>query len=182
MSYQTGTATGPADLMTKLNTFLTGAPGWTAALVSLGNSRAVWSKAGVSAKVHVKWDTTNIGLSMIQTYNGDVDWQSQGGGEFTSNVITAQRYVNLMTGPYPSYHFFEDDDYVHIVVERSTGVYRHMHFGQLLKLGDWIGGMYCQGHFWDQGTSREDSGFMRKHFRVRRGRRSRNICGTPLIR
>jgi len=158
MSYQTGTATDPEDLMTKLDTFLTGTPGWTSELFSAANNRAIWSKVGVSAKLYGDWDANNIGVSMIQDVASPIDQAllSQIGSEFTSNTITSRRYCNLVPGPYPSYHFFEDDDYVHVVIEKDSGIYRHFGFGQSLKLGKWTGGMYAHGHFWDQTTAAID--------------------------
>jgi hypothetical protein len=152
MSYETGSATSPEDLLTKLNTFLTGAPGWTAELFTTGTKRAIWSKVGVSAKIFVSWDADNIGLAMIQQAASPVDQPllSQIGSEFISNTLTSNRYCNVMPGPYPSYHFFEDDDYIHVVVEKDSGVYRHFGWGQLLKLGKWTGGMYVYGHYWSQ--------------------------------
>jgi len=141
--------------MAKLNTFLTGTPGWTADLAPGGSNRAIWSKAGVSAKIFVSWDTNNLGLGIIQDIASPVDQvgTAQVGYEFTSNTITTNRYVNIMTGPYQAYHFFEDDNYIHIVVEISTGLFRHFGWGQLIKLGSWTGGMYSYGHFWNQAAS-----------------------------
>ncbi len=158
MSYQTGTASDPEDLMTKLDTFLTGTPGWTSELFSAANNRAIWSKGGVSAKLFASWDTDNIGIAMIQDVVSPIDQilTSQVGSEYTSATITSNRYCNVMPGPYPSYHFFEDDDYIHVVVEKSSGIYRHFGWGQLLKLGDWTGGMYAYGQFWDQSTTNID--------------------------
>jgi len=159
MSYQTGTATGPADLMSKLNTFLTGTPGWTAELFSSGNSRAIWSKAGVSTPIFAYWDTDNIALAMIQQAASPLDQAltAQGGAEYASSTITSNRYCNVMPGPYPSYHFFEDDDYIHVVVEKSSGIYRHFGFGQTLKLGSWTGGTYVYCHYWQQAVATIDN-------------------------
>lgn len=159
MSYETGTATDPEDLMSKLNTFLTGTPGWTSELFSAVSNRAIWSKAGVSAKIFVQWDANNIGLSMIQDVASPIDQSltNQVGSEHTADTITSNRYVNIVPGPYPSYHFFEDDDYIHVVVEKSSGIYRHFGWGQMLKLGKWTGGMYAYGHYWDQSTSNIDN-------------------------
>ncbi len=176
MSYQTGTATDPEDLLTKLDTFLTGTPGWTSDLFSAANNRAIWSKAGVSAKIYVQWDANNIGLGMIQDLASPVDQTptNQVGYEFTNDPITNNRYCNLVPGPYPSYHFFEDDDYIHVVVEKDSGIYRHFGWGQMLKLGDWTGGMYAYGHFWDQSTASIDIPTHINHHAAFNGQNSNN--------
>lgn len=179
MSYQTGSATDPDDLMDKLNTFLTGTAGWTADLFNLTTRRAVWSKAGVSCKVMFYWDTNKIGNAMIQTYVGDVALTSQGGAEYTSNTITSNRYTNMMTGPYPSYHFFEDDNYIHVVVERSSGIYRHFGFGQMNKLGDWVGGCYVYSGYWDQNASYIDNPHSIQHHMGLHGGNSNNSTFGP---
>jgi len=159
MSYQTGTATDPENLMTQLNTFLTGTPGWTADLFSAANNRAIWSKAGVTAKLFAWWDASNIALSMIQDVGSPIDQSLTGqmGAEHASDTVTAGRHCNAMPGAYPSYHFFEDDNYIHVVVEKDAGIYRHFGWGQLLKLGDWVGGMYVYGHYWDQSATNIDN-------------------------
>lgn len=181
MSYETGTATDPEDLLTKLNTFLTGTPGWTSDLFSAANNRAIWSKAGVSAKIFVSWDANNIGLAMIQDIASPVDQVllNQIGAEFISNTLTNNRYCNVMPGPYPSYHFFEDDNYIHVVVEKDAGIYRHFGFGQMLKLGKWTGGMYVYGHFWDQSTTNIDNPNQIAHLAGFNGVNSNNSTRGP---
>jgi len=178
MSYQTGTATDPEDLMTQLNTFLTGTPGWTANLFSAANNRAVWSKAGVSALLAAQWDSSAIGMGMIQAFVGDVTPTNQTGYEFTNDSITANRHINQAAGPYPSYHFFEDDDYIHVVVEISTGIYRHFGFGQSIKLGDWVGGMYSYGQYWDQSVANIDNPLTTIHNGALSGANSTNATRT----
>lgn len=159
MSYQTGTATDCDDLMSKLDTFLTGTPGWTQELYNGTNRRAVYSKAGVSRLVQFQWDNASgyIGLAMIGAYVGDVVWTSQTACEFTSSTTVNCRHVTQLSGPFPSYHFFEDDNYFHVVVEISSGLYRHFGFGQALLLGDLGGGAYIYGHYWSQSTSYIDN-------------------------
>lgn len=157
MSYQTGSATDTDDLMSKLNTFLTGTPGWTADLFDSVNNRAVYHKAGISRYFQFQWNVAEIGLAMVASYSSNNPWTSQPECEFPNAVTTNGRYVNNMTGPYPSYHFFEDDNYIHIVVEISSGLYRHFGCGQMLKLGNWTGGAYAMGFYWSQTTADIDN-------------------------
>ena len=43
------------------------------------------------------------------------------------------------------YWAFEEDHYFHVVVESSSGQFRHFGAGQLSKFGDWTGGTYVYG-------------------------------------
>jgi hypothetical protein len=169
MSYQSGSATDLDDLMSQLDTFLTGTPGWTQYLFDGTNRRAVYGKPAspelVSRLVQFQWDNSagNLGLSMIGGYTGNTTWNLQTEPEFTSSIITSCRYCNVMTGPFPSYHFFEDDHYFHVVVEISSGLYRHFGFGQSQLLGALKGGAYIYGHYWAQGISTIDTPLSSQH-------------------
>jgi len=155
--------------MSKLNTFLTGTPGWTNNLFNATNRRAVWSKPTspetMSRLIQVQWDNASgyLGVAMIGGYVGDVVWTSQTACEFTSSTITSCRYCNIMTGPFPSYHFFEDDTYCHVVVEISSGLYRHFGFGNAFLLGDLKGGAYAYTHYWQQTASTIDNPTSTQH-------------------
>jgi len=55
-----------------------------------------------------------------------------------------------------AFHFFTDPTktYLHIVVETLANEFRHIHIGQLEKIGVYDGGEYVQGVCWDQNINR----------------------------
>lgn len=163
MSYQTGTATSLNDLVTQLATFITGTPGWTQDQLSTGTGQAAFHKG--SCYVSFRWPTSSplaLGLYQALGYTGGnqpgTHPNDSGNGAVGSSnaAITPGRCVNdIGNGPFPSYFFFTDtttESYVHVVVEISTGIFRHFGFGSIDKVGDWTGGEYLYGDFWSAGT------------------------------
>lgn len=145
MDYETGTATGPADLISKLATFAAG-DGWT---VNTPLSGRVFIKDTVV--VGVNTDADEIFLRGAITYNGSNAWDNQ-----TNNAAITVA-VNCGAGPFPSYHFFSGEEdgscYLHVAVEISTAVYRHFVMGELIKSGSYTGGVYVDGNRWSTSTS-----------------------------
>jgi hypothetical protein len=170
MSYQTGTATDIDDLITKLDAFITGTPGWTQLLLDTTNNRAGWSKLdsdgrGWTQYTYMNWDSTNIKhhgsknapgspIPTFGTYLDPAHFDSRDGQGFTNGMLT-----NLgVSGPFPAYHFFEDDDYVHVVLEYSSGLFRHFGFGRLALVGNRLRrGEYVYNAYWDTGNSADNA-------------------------
>lgn len=163
MAYQTGTSTTIENLMTQLSTFLV-ANGWTEDFVTLGDpGRMGLSKNSIF--VAFQWSETadsNSGtLAIYQNLSNDDStnvWNStgdsgSGAATQTVNSFDSARGVQNFAGPHAAYHFFEQNAspaYCHIVVEVDTNRFRHFGFGELEKIGDWVGGEYCYGHTWTQ--------------------------------
>ncbi|MCD6358519.1 MAG: hypothetical protein J7L90_00970 [Dehalococcoidia bacterium] len=55
---------------------------------------------------------------------------------------------DLGSGPFVAHHLFAGDDFIHCVVEISSGRYAHLGFGTLEKAGVYDGGEYCYGTRW----------------------------------
>lgn len=156
MAYETGTATGPADLIAKLETFAI-AQGWTvsAQTTSAASGTTPLSKTG---KVFSKgdlvfglgYDTTDVYLCGATAVNGGANWNVQTGTSITTTSATTLCRINDMTGPYQSYHFFAgtSPDHIHVAVEVTAGLYRHFCFGSLIKHGAYTGGAYFGGVWW----------------------------------
>lgn len=163
MAYQTGTSTTIENLMTQLSTFLV-ANGWTQDFFTSGDpGRMGLSKNSIF--VAFQWSETadsNSGtLAIYQNLSNDDStsvWLSTGdsGNGSPSTIVNnfdTGRGVQDFAGPHAAYHFFEQDAspaYCHIVVEVDTNRFRHFGFGELEKVGDWVGGEYCYGHTWGQ--------------------------------
>ncbi len=158
MAFETGVSTSIDDLISKLMTFATN-NGWTQDNLDTAGDKASLSKNGVF--VHFQWDETEAALAIYQSLAfisaGTNAWQhtdDSGSGEpsTTDILLDSERCVNNIDGPHTKYWFFEQDSgpaYIHIVVEYDAGLYRHFGFGELDKEGDWVGGEYAYGHFWN---------------------------------
>ncbi len=156
MSYQTGTATDPEDLLTKLFTFLTGTPAWTQNYFDTVNDRGSITSPVGNVNHNFAWDTDTIATQMstgLASPLGSVDMWAEAGREHSLSTLESNKNINEVPGPYTSYHFFEDDGYCHVVVEYSSGLYRHFGMGQLsLITAAFTTGDYSFGTFWAQGT------------------------------
>lgn len=173
MAYETGSATGLSDLLSKLNTFAS-ANGWTIdEFDTVGGDWAI-SKNGIF--ISGRWDTTSasiLALYQALAFSGTgtlpgahTDDSGNGFNTSTSHTnanLDNERHVNFeTTGPYPSYHFFENDSgpaYIHVVVEVITDRFVHFGFGEINKIGTWTGGEYCYGqqHQTTTGTTTNSS-------------------------
>lgn len=136
--YETGTATGPADLITKLINFAT-ANGWT---VNTPTSGRVFVKGG--KYYGVNWDASAVYVAGATGYAAGSAWSAQPGASAT------QPRANDMAGPYQAYHFFSGSapDYLHVVVETTAGIFKHFMFGELVKHGSFTGGEYIGAVYW----------------------------------
>jgi len=172
MAYETSTASGMGDLLSKLSTFAV-ANGWTEDHIDDGvtvSTEGIFalSKGDVYVSMKYAADSPNhmslhqaLGFINTSTDPGDHTDDSgngyNGASPYADASLDDERCVNdLGDGPYPSYHFFEKDSspaYIHVVVQQETDVYRHFGFGTLDKFNDWTGGEYCYGHYHATGTS-----------------------------
>lgn len=146
--YQTGTATSATDLVQQLATFLTSA-GWTVnKSQAQGSGWWISVQKGTDLFANLVSDPaagtgTNPGpfiyLAPATGYNGSLAWNAQPGNP--SGYTT----INKLTAPFTKYYFFEGDDYCHIVIEVSAGVFRHIQFGTVEKACTLTGGQYFMG-------------------------------------
>ena len=178
MAFQTGTSTSIENLMTQLSTFLQ-ANGWTETFfntITLDIGSIGFSKNGIFVSFQYTEATDNGTLAIYQATAADPSpttepWTATGdsGAGVASVTLTSldtARCCNQFAGPHTAFFFFENDAspaYVHIVVEVDAGRYRHFGFGEILKIGDWTGGEYAYGHFWDQSSSRIDVPAIAQH-------------------
>lgn len=152
MSYINEQTTSLADLVSKLNTFLTGTPGWTQDEHTPASGK--WAIHKSTVYVSFRWDTSSpnhLGVYHALGYTGGNDPgnhpNDSGNGAIsgTDSVIDDQRNVEIGNSPI-QYWCFEDDTYAHVVVETADSYFTHFGFGILDKLGDWTGGEYAYGH------------------------------------
>jgi hypothetical protein len=131
MAYQTGTASGTADLLDKLNAFAV-ANGWT--LNRRDASSLSISKGTVYQNL---WeDGTQIKMYLATSYDGGFAWNAQPG----ANPFT--QFSREMSGSFAAYHFFADGDYIYIVVEVDPGMFKHLAFGMIHRCSAYDGGEF----------------------------------------
>lgn len=87
----------------------------------------------------------------INTSNG---YTNGAGSTLVANGGATIRGFQQQAGPFPNLYLFSDagGNYIHIVLEVFAGVFRHMHFGNLVKFGTWTGGAYFAGMVWSQSS------------------------------
>lgn len=172
MSYESGTSTGPNDLIDKLRIFLV-ADSWTV---------DDFSSVGAGYRLHVHKaasDATNMYFNfrsaIAETGTTLITENNNGGasGTVTGLIIngstgydagelwhhqpgkcengSSQSYGGCMTAmsvsAIPAYYFFSTGDSVHIAVETTAGKFQFISFGMLYKQGTITGCQYFSASF-----------------------------------
>jgi hypothetical protein len=160
MAFSTGTATDITALITALNTFAV-ANGWTSDLLpSVTPGQMAMHRNNIY--VSFRWATsspTHLGVYQALGYTGGnqpgqhPNDSNNGAVTGTDATLLTERCVSsLGNGPF-TYWFFEQDVYIHVVVEATADVFKHFGMGTLVKTGDWTGGEYAYGHYDVSATS-----------------------------
>ncbi len=157
MAFSTGTAASMSALITALDTFIV-ANGWTQDELNTGTGRAAWHRTatGVANWVSVRWDTSSpnhlgiyqaLGFTVSNDPGTHPNDSGNGAVSGSNATIDDERHVNALGNGPMTYWFFEQDYYVHIVVESAADTFKHFGWGALEKTGDWTGGEYAYGHY-----------------------------------
>ena len=176
MAFQTGTSSSIQNLMDQLETFAV-ANGWTSDFSRTELPPNDAGKLGLSKNgvfVAWAWVTSEAGGALAHAANlaNDITASQElaaatgdDGGVYSQiesfpTAIENGRHSNNMAGPNTAYWFFEQDAnpaYIHVVVEINAGQFRHFGFGELEKIGDWVGGAYHYHHNWNQSNANIDN-------------------------
>ena len=157
MSYTNQTTSSMADFISKLDTFLSGTPGWTTVHTpGSGEWSARKTGAGFDIAIATQWDTGSPNTLGIYQWHGAVynggasPWaqndDSGGGAASTSEASLALARKCIITDTPVQFWCFEDDNYFHVVVQIDTDDFRHFGAGVLTLFNDWTGGEYVYGH------------------------------------
>lgn len=160
MAYETGTSTGPIDLLSKLQTRLN-TDGWTITRSggTPGNQLTIEDGSALLGTFFsfLPIETANVESWHCQPHtsdSGDVVFQSHPGSPNTSGSgATFIRFgqsnssdVQGFEGASIAYHFFTgtvtNGRYCHVVLEGTSGIYFHLAFGTIEKVGVFDGGAY----------------------------------------
>lgn len=157
MAYETGVASSPTDLVSKLATFA-GSNGWT---VNTPTSGRVFVNGDIY--VGVNGDDTNgyVQCRGALGYDAGQAWNAQ------TNNAGRSNFARLSPGPFTAYHFFagteDGSPYLHTVVEVTAGRYGHFTFGRLVKSGPYTGGTYVEAVFWNNAAQYIDQPDANEH-------------------
>ena len=160
MAYETGAASSVTDLLDKLRVFAT-ANGWTQNFFGArtsGSGQALQLTKGTQyvtfiADTGAGSPTTDPG-PFFGCYSHDV--YSAGNGTENQAGGSGKAFANAMSGPFVAYHFISGAergcDYLYVVVEVSSGVFKHAGVGKLVSLGAMTTGMFCHASRWSYST------------------------------
>jgi len=152
--------------MTQVSTFAVSTNGWTQNNYDAGNKKMSLSKG--NCFVHFWWDDTSASIhgtsiGMYQSLGfisaGTNPWahtnDSGNGANASANLDTERGIKYIGPGPYTSLHMFghTDTDVIYVALEIAPGLYRHFGFGNITKIGTWVGGEWVGGHHWNPQNS-----------------------------
>ena len=150
--YSTGTASGPKAALQALATFATSA-GWTINFNNTFTGVGWWlavNKGTCYLNFVADTGDTQVSIYGATGYNGSASYNAQPG-------VSPVSVCNSGTGPYTAYHFFSTSGsaaYLHVVIEKSAGVFAQIHTGALAAVGGASPCIYVQCTNWLYAGSR----------------------------
>lgn len=160
MAYETGASSGVADLLDKLRVFAT-ANGWTQNFFGArtsGSGTALQLTKGTQYVTFLA-DTAAGSAPDPGPYFGAYAHNVYSAGNGTENQAqrSATCYANAMVGPFVAYHFMtgseRGSDYLYVVVEVTSGIYKHAGVCRLVSLGALNTGMCAHAARWSYSTT-----------------------------
>jgi len=144
MAYFTGTANNPADLLLKLKSHAESI-GW----ITDRSTSDEWCCHNADSYWSIKAFNNRLELCGNTGFNNSAVWNKQLGstaaqadGTYSNNGT----YYILATTAFIAYHLFASEDYLHLIVEVSSGSFRPLLIGSLDKCGAvYNGGQYVCG-------------------------------------
>jgi hypothetical protein len=167
MTYATGSASDPADLLDKVRAFLlsegwtiddfrdrTDHSGWKWLIVSKSGFRFQLWEERTSLNGTASLPPWNIGQMIVAgSYNSGANFNAQPGYMDTTHIS----YVNGIQGPFTAHHFFSgtgaSGPYFYCALEVTAGEFRHFGIGCLDKMGSYTGGEFVTSSAWSLGGS-----------------------------
>ena len=157
MAFINETVSSMSDFATKLDAFAV-ANGWTQDEFNAGTGRFALHKSTVY--VSFRWDTgtpQSLGIYQALGWVGATDpgnhTDDSGNGKVSGTQATIATGRSVFLDNPVQWWGFEDDTYIHFIVEISGGIYIHGGFGLMDKIGDWTGGEYAYGYKHKTGTA-----------------------------
>ena len=165
MGYATGAATSVSDLLSAIESFAV-AEGWTVDSskanrsdnatygeclnISKGDVRgAFFSVLSVAAGLNIVVEFPygyGLGTYSYPAYSG------ANGNMAQANPSTRTITNNLGTSGYVAHHLFGGPNHIHVVIEVTSGLFKHVGLGQINKFGAVTTGVYNYGVRWDNAS------------------------------
>lgn len=151
MAYLLGQANDVFEVVTAICNFAQSI-GWTVQRNALSSSdqwAVITNPAGQNFNLLARsgnFSSNESGWGPIILIAGATGYNA--GGSFTNQPGTSYRGAgtwtgaNRMPGPFQAHHLFGTDNYIHCVVEVTTGNFRHLLLGNIEKYGTWTGGEF----------------------------------------
>jgi hypothetical protein len=137
--YETATASTPLDLLDKFKAFAS-ANGWEQGLLSDGTSYIFHASAILGVTI------VGDNAAGVWTQRGLMQFDTGLGWDHQVNASPNAQGMNLGVGPFTAYHFYSGSEagspYLHVTVEVTASVFRHLVIGQLVKYGTVSRGIY----------------------------------------
>jgi hypothetical protein len=159
--YETGTATGVVDLITKLEAFMA-LNGWTTdSFATEGSGKRYHAHNGgvfFNARAYnvetPSGSIQNGGTTGVSSLAFNLSTAGTGGSAWFDKTGAPSRSgtymtagLNGITGAIAKYHFFAQNsgEAIAVIVEHVAGYYQMFQFGTLAKYGSYTGGQYMSG-------------------------------------
>ncbi len=163
MAYTTSTSVATLDIfITAVTSFAVSYAGFT----SEGNFTDSGTKVTIISKGGYYWSFYQITHRGVYVSSNDflsIDFRITFAkpttlAEVTTNAgplaQTRSTVFKNTTGPYTKYYLYTEGTCVHCVLEVYSGIFSHLSFGSITKLGTWTGGQYTTGtgaYYWNGG-------------------------------
>lgn len=145
MAYQTGVSSSVGDLISALRTFALSV-GFTDGSSWNSGTYALRSLSRNGHHYVFEWNDSELYLNTATGISG-------GAAASQPGACPTNSRVSPIVGPHVGYHFFSDGACIHVVVELVTNVFQHFSFGEIEKVGNWVGGAYVSSNTWHTSTS-----------------------------
>lgn len=149
MAYSEQTASSPDDVINKIAVFAA-ANGWTVDRNNLSSSNRTMT-------LHYGATTDYVHLYNVDGSNiwilGSVGYDS-GLTPVAHPNRSNPAVANAGVGPYTKLYMFANASpapHIHCVIELTGGIFRHLSFGMIDKLGTWTGGTFVDATYWSTG-------------------------------
>lgn len=141
MAYEQTNATSVEDLINKIALFA-GNNGWTVHRNNLVTTNRTVTMSKTGDYIHLYNTSTTSGMFVRSSvgYDGGLAATAQ------PNQSVSVANANVSTGPFSNVFLFSNNDCIFAVVEIASGVFRHLCFGMLQKLGTYTGGTFFEAH------------------------------------
>lgn len=160
MAYQLTSATSVADFIDKIAAFAATA-GWTIRRNTLAGSNRTVTIQKSGDNIHI-WNTDTGSVKVRASVGYDVALAA----DAQPDQAVSQGSCNTGAGPFSNVFLFDGNspsEYLHVAVEISSGIFRHLNLGGLRKIGAYTGGTFFDAMRYDTSIDQSSNVFSPFH-------------------